>query len=114
MQQMHCIGLPFIESLLQNRLQMVLRHIDDEWIAGVVTQKHRLNRGPYGIRRSANVANLIDTQRFHQDIVGDAIAAKRLQRSCEDRPGFGIAREFCVFLEQCERETVKIESPKPW
>ena len=93
----------------QDRLEVMLRHVDDEWIARIFAQQRRLHGGARLAGRTLHIADLVDAQRSGQDLVGDTVSAKGLERAREYRSRFGVERQLGVILEQRERQTIEIE-----
>ena len=106
---MQCPRPAPVDGLAQDRLEVMLGHVDDEGIAGVFAQQRRLHRGPRGVGRALDIADLVDAQRLGQHLVGDAVAPKGLERARQDGSGLGVAREFRIVLEQQERQAVEVE-----
>src|SRR5262249_61787626 len=102
-------GAAFLNGCAQNRLKVMLRHVDDEGIARIFAEQRRLHGRTYLAGRTLDVADLVDAQRFSQDLVGDAVPAKRLQRAREYRSRLRVERELGVILEQRERQAIEIE-----
>ena len=98
-----------IDGIAQDRLEVMLGHVDDEGIARIFAEQRRLHRRPRGIGRALDIADLVDAQRLGKDLVGNAIAPKGLERSRQDGSGLGVARKLRVVLEQQERQAVEVE-----
>ena len=98
-----------IEGIAQDRLEVMLGHVDDKRVTRVLTEQGRLHRRPRSIGRALDVADLVDPQCLGQDLVGHAIAPKGFDRSRQDGSGLGVARELRIVLEQQERQAVEVE-----
>src|SRR5262245_27612975 len=109
MPQMERAGSAPLDCRAQDRLEVMLRHVDDEGIARVVVQKAGLHRRPCGVGCALHVTDLVDAQRLGENVVGDTVAAKGLERAREDGSGLGVERELRVIFEQRERQAVEIE-----
>jgi hypothetical protein len=108
MLQMERPGAAFIERRTQDRLEVMLGHVDHEGVARVVAEKRRLHGRPRRVGRPLDVPDLVDAQRFGEDPIGDAVTPKRLERSSQYRSGLGIQRELRVILEQRKRQAVEV------
>ena len=62
MPEMRRARLPLLERAMQDRLEMVLRHVDDEGIAGVLAEQLGAHRGPRRVGGALHVADLVDAQ----------------------------------------------------
>jgi hypothetical protein len=80
----------FIDRTMEDGLQMMLRHIDYEWIARLFAQQMRTDRWPCRARGSFDIADLIHPERFGENVIDDSIAAEGFQRACQDGAGLGI------------------------
>ena len=109
MPQPHRARTPLLDRLVQNWLEVVLRHVDDERIARVIGQKIGAHRRPCRAGGAIDIADLIDAQRFGEDAVGDAIAAERLERAGKNGAGLGVNGEIGVLLEELEREPIEMQ-----
>src|SRR6266516_355495 len=102
-------GSALLDRRAQDRLEVMLRHVDDEGIARVVAEECRLHRRPRGVGRALNVADLVDAQRLGKHLVGDPVTAKGLDRARQYRSGLRNQRELRVIFKQRERQAVEIE-----
>src|SRR5215470_836936 len=109
MPQVERAGRALVDRLAQDRLEMMLRHVDDERIAGIVAEQRGLNRWARGIGGALDVADLVHAQCLDQHLIGHAVAAERLDRPGEDRSRLGVARELRVVLEQQEWQPIENE-----
>ena len=107
---MHAVRMPFFQATMQDRFEVVLRHVDDERIAGLIGKQVGSHRRPRNIGRSFDVADLVDAQGLGQHLVRDAVAAERFQRARQDGAGLGVARQAVVFLEELKRQAVETQA----
>ncbi len=76
--QMGVAGIFRFEPVMQNRLEVMLRHVDDERIARLIGQQIDADGRPCGVCRALDIADLVDAQRFGQN--------RRRQRRSGGRP----------------------------
>src|SRR5262249_33020188 len=93
----------------RNWLELTLRAVDDQRISRGIAAQSRLHGGPRRIGRTFDVADLRHAQRLGKHLVGNAVAAKGLERSGQYRSGLGIERELRVVFEQRERQAVEVK-----
>ena len=109
---MHAVRMPLVQAAMQDRLEVMLRHVDDEGIARLVGQQVGAHRRPRDVGGALDIADLVDAQGLRQHLVGDAVAAEGLQRAGQDGAGLGVARQAVVFLEQLERQAVEAQAQR--
>jgi hypothetical protein len=93
----------------EDRLQMVLRQVDDEGKARLLPQMMRQHRAARHVAGALDVADLVDAQRARQHRLVDAIAAEGLDGAGQDGAGLGVRRERGVLLEQPERDAIEFQ-----
>jgi hypothetical protein len=76
MLQMERPGAALIDRHAQDRLEVMLRHVDHEGITRVVAEKGGLHGRPRRVGRALDVADLVDAQRFGENPIGDAVTSK--------------------------------------
>ena len=57
---MHAVRMPFFQATMQDRFEVVLRHVDDERIARLVGKQIGAHRRPRYVGRPLDIADLID------------------------------------------------------
>ena len=104
-------GRPCVDRLVQDRLEVVLRHVDDEGIAGVLGRAAPSAPTAVAVLVARSMSPISSTRSaLGEDLVGDAVAAER-PRACAS----GWCRPWCrcessrVLLEQQERQAVEVE-----
>src|SRR5262249_36982515 len=105
--QMQRAGTALLDGCAQNRLEVMLWHGDYGGVARIFAEQRRLHGRARLARRTLDVADLVDAQRFGQDLVGNAVPAKRLQCAREYRSRLRIERELGIILEQRERQAIE-------
>src|SRR5262249_6771307 len=90
MLQMERSGAASIERRAQDRLEGMLRHVDHEGVARVVAEQGDLHGRPRRVGRALDIAPLVDAQRSGEDLLGDTVTPKGLERSSEYRSGLRV------------------------
>src|SRR5262249_57239497 len=71
MLQMERTGAALIERRAQDRLEVMLRHVDHEGVARVVAEQDGLHGRPRRVGRALDIPDLVDAQRFGEDLLCD-------------------------------------------